>query len=218
MKDHLQGTNSILLQALKFVIKAVANIYVYNFLKVGITEAIIAAEKSVDRDFFTILHQAIYGVAWGNVFNQAKGAHGVFGKMGTAVVAALRALYEGLSWWQSEKIREAERVAKETAAGRAALEIVFSATIISIAFDAVQGACEFKGHRRTGKVVGAVGNVACGAMRGTAVGGLQGAITGGLVGGLVWGSGELSASLTGGLKEAVKWLWVVCDLVGHLYG
>lgn len=67
--------------------------------------------------------------------------------------------------------------------------------IVSVAADAAQTYLEYEGYEKTGKAVGAAGNIATGILFGGAAGGPIGAALGGAGGFLVWGTGELFGAI-----------------------
>ena len=66
-----------------------------------------------------------------------------------------------------------------------------AATGVGLVADLAQAGLEYYGYEKTGKTVGASGNIASGALFGATIGGPPGAAIGALGGFLVWGTGEV---------------------------
>ena len=79
-----------------------------------------------------------------------------------------------------------------TSTGKSMLK---AANPVGYVADAAQLGLELVGQKKTGKFVGATGNVASGAMTGMAVGGPVGAAVGAFAGFGLWGAGELVGML-----------------------
>lgn len=75
------------------------------------------------------------------------------------------------------------------------------ATGVGIAADVAQAGLEHYGYKKTGKAVGASGNMASGAMAGGAIGGPPGAFIGALVAVLIWGAVEAAGT---GINKAIE--------------
>jgi len=88
-------------------------------------------------------------------------------------------------------------------AAKTATRVASLATPISIAADLTQMGFEAIGYKKTGKAVGATGNVASGAMAGMLVGGPVGAVIGGAAGYTLWQGGEFIGQCTDKLVDYI---------------
>lgn len=110
-------------------------------------------------------------------------------------------------FWGIEKILVPNHQAKMNTS-KSATEMLAKATNpVGSVSDISQSGLEVAGYKKTGKAVGAIGNVISGAMTGFACGGPYGAVAGGIAGFAVWtlgeGVGMLTSKLLGTRKEDI---------------